>query len=105
MARKHREQFAYRRRKPTAISSLDSPPLPPHALVSRRMELNIPINACSGLNVSGVVPMEIEPAIDHPNYSTAEAFARSNAWPQGEADHGREKIMIAFIDYLGVGAT
>ncbi|KAG6479719.1 transcription factor CSA-like [Zingiber officinale] len=154
MARKHREQSAYRRRKPTAISSLDSPPLPPHTLVSRRMELNIPINACSGdsstitsirnesastctdlslnssfartfptfcsplqtqsfppcdifsgLNVSGVAPMEIEPAIDHPNYSTAEASARSNAWPQGEADHGREKIRIAFIDFLGVGAT
>ncbi|KAG6503313.1 hypothetical protein ZIOFF_035624 [Zingiber officinale] len=60
-----------------------------------------PCDISSGLNVSGVVPMEIEPAIDHPNYSTAEAFARSNAWPQGEADHGREKIMIAFIDYLG----
>lgn len=59
----------------------------------------------AGLNVSGVVPMEIEPAIDHPNYSTAEASARSNAWPQGEADHGREKIRIAFIDFLGVGAT
>lgn len=56
--------------------------------------------------------MEIDPVIDHPNYSTAEASAagavayqRSNAWPQGEADHGREKIRIPFIDFLGVGAT
>ncbi|XP_074565437.1 transcription factor MYB56-like [Curcuma longa] len=160
MARKHREQSAYRRRKPTTISSLDSPPLPPQTpLISTRMELNMPINACSGdstitsirnesastctdlslnsftrtfptfcsplqtqpfppcdifsgLNVSGVAPMEMEPAIDHPNYSTAEASAagtvayqRSNAWTQGEADRGREKIRIPFIDFLGVGAT
>ncbi|XP_074589446.1 uncharacterized protein LOC141845281 [Curcuma longa] len=150
MARKHREQSAYRRRKTSALSSLDSPPLPlpPHAI--DRMELSMPINACSGdstitsarnesastctdlslnnsfpstfpasccpscdifsgLNVSGVAPLEME---HDASYSTADAsaaaavtFRRSNAWPQGEADDGSKKIRIPFIDFLGVGAT
>ncbi|RWW30437.1 hypothetical protein BHE74_00000425 [Ensete ventricosum] len=63
---------------------------------------------------SGLAPMELVPGVDQAAYScsTTEASAggtvvyhRSNAWPQAEPDHGREKIRIPFIDFLGVGAT
>lgn len=63
---------------------------------------------------SGVAPMELVPGVDQAAYScsTTEASAsgtvvyhKGNAWPQAEPDHGREKIRIPFIDFLGVGAT
>ncbi|KAG6523897.1 hypothetical protein ZIOFF_013784 [Zingiber officinale] len=149
MARKHREQSAYRRRKTSALSSLDSPLLSPHAIASDGMELCMPINACNGdstitnarnesastgtdlslnsfpstfpasrcpspaqlfppcdifseLNVSGIAPMGMEAEV---SATVAVTFRWSNAWPQGEADDGRKKIRIPFIDFLGVGAT
>ncbi|CAL9184977.1 unnamed protein product [Musa hybrid cultivar] len=63
---------------------------------------------------TNVAPMELLPGVDQADYpySTSEAsasdtvaFHMSNAWPQGETAHGREKIRIPFIDFLGVGAT
>ncbi|CAL9770318.1 unnamed protein product [Musa acuminata subsp. burmannicoides] len=184
MARKHREQSnAYRKRKASNLPSLGPPPA--QAILSRRMEVNTIIHACSGESTitsardesastctdlsltsftsrafpnllyrscpthqpthpcdisivkdgkvhparngchdkfgdagrgffSGVAPMELVPGADQAAYScsTTEASAsgtvvyhRRNAWPQAERDHGREKIRIPFIDFLGVGAT
>ncbi|WOL01864.1 hypothetical protein Cni_G10581 [Canna indica] len=58
---------------------------------------------------SGVAPMELVVPYSPSETTTAAdavAYQMSNAWPQGgEADHGRGKIRIPFIDFLGVGAT
>ncbi|KAG6490848.1 transcription factor CSA-like [Zingiber officinale] len=32
-------------------------------------------------------------------------YQSSNAWLHGETEHGRKKIIMPFIDFLGVGAT
>ncbi|CAL9191234.1 unnamed protein product [Musa hybrid cultivar] len=87
------------------ISTCPTQQLHPYAIYNAK-------NGCYGK--LSVAPMELLPGVDQADYpySTSEAsasdtvaFHMSNAWPQGETAHGREKIRIPFIDFLGVGAT
>nr|XP_009405242.2 PREDICTED: myb-related protein 330-like [Musa acuminata subsp. malaccensis] len=95
------------------ISTSPTRRLHPYAIYNGLHESVLPAkNGCYGK--LSVAPMELLPGVDQADYpySTSEAsasdtvaFHMSNAWPHGGTAHGREKIRIPFIDFLGVGAT